>query len=158
MIKPGARVGIKVNMTGAYYLNGRTDPPAVEYFATNPAVVWALGELLIDAGAGKIYVMDGLGTAKREVFDLWGYTDMAGSIGAELIDLCKPDPYKDFTEIPVGPNWFNHETYTLNPLLGELDTFVSIGKMKPHSFAGVTLSMKNLMGITPLSVYRMYPG
>jgi uncharacterized protein (DUF362 family) len=158
IVSPGAKVGIKVNMTGAYYQNGRTNPPAVEYFATNPAVVGALGELLIDAGASKLYVMDGLGIAKRQVFDLWGYTDMAKSIGAELIDLCKPDPYPDFIEIPVGPNWFNYASYTLNPLLGELDTFISIGKMKPHSFAGVTLSMKNLMGITPLSVYRKYPG
>jgi uncharacterized protein (DUF362 family) len=60
--------------------------------------------------------------------------------------------------VPVGPGWLIYETFTLNPLLGELDTFVSAAKMKPHSFAGVTLSMKNLMGITPLSKYSEYDG
>jgi uncharacterized protein (DUF362 family) len=158
VVKPGAKVGIKVNMTGAYYQNGVTNPPATEYFATNPAVAGAVSELLLDAGASKVYVMDGLGVAKPVVFDTWGYSDMAKSVGAELVDLSYPDPYAAFVDLPVGPGWLVYETFTLNPLLGELDAFVSIGKMKPHSYAGVTLSMKNLMGITPLSVYSAFPG
>ncbi len=158
IIQPGARVGIKVNMTGAYYQNGITNPAATEYFATNPAVAGALSELLRDAGAGKIYIMDSLGVARRSVFDTWGYTEKAQSAGAELVDLSYPEPYPEFVELPVGAGWLIYETFTLHPLLGELDAFVSIGKMKPHSFAGVTLSMKNLMGITPLSVYCAFPG
>lgn len=158
VVRPGARVGIKVNLTGAYFQGGVTNPPATEWFATNPAVAGALCELLIDAGAGRIYVMDGLGTASRSVFDLWGYTEAARAVGAEMIDLTLPDPYPDFVDAPVGPGWFIHETYKLNGLLTELDTFVSIGKMKPHAFAGITLSMKNLMGLTPLHVYSNYAG
>jgi uncharacterized protein (DUF362 family) len=158
VIRPGARVGIKVNMTGAYYQDGFVDPSPVEWFATNPAVVGALCELLIDAGASKIYVVESLGTAKPSVFDLWGYREMANSVGAELVDTSNPDPYNDFADVPVGEGWFIHETYKLNALLTEFDTFVSIGKMKPHAFAGVTMSMKNLMGLTPLSVYCNLPG
>jgi uncharacterized protein (DUF362 family) len=158
IVRPGATVGIKVNLTGAYFQDGFTTPHPTEWFATNPAVAGALCELLLDAGAGKIYVMDAIGTAKRSVFDLWGYTDMVKAVGAEMVDLTWPDPYPDFADVPVGPNWFNHEAYKLHPLLPSLDTFVSIGKMKPHSFAGMTLSMKNLMGLTPLHVYNNFDG
>ncbi|MBI4731349.1 MAG: DUF362 domain-containing protein [Chloroflexi bacterium] len=158
VVRPGAKVGIKVNMTGAYYQDGFVSPSPVEWYATNPAVVGALCELLIDAGASKIYVVEGLGTAKPSVWDLWGYKEMADTVGAELLDTSYPDPYDDFTDAPVGEGWFIHETYKFNAVLTELDTFVSIGKMKPHAFAGMTMSMKNLMGLTPLSVYRYLPG
>jgi uncharacterized protein (DUF362 family) len=158
IVRPGARVGIKVNMTGAYYQDGFVSPNPVEWYATNPAVVGALCELLLDASAGTITIFEGLNTAKPSVFDLWGYREMAASVNASIVETGAPDPYDDFTDVPVGEGWFIHETYKMNALLTELDTFVSIGKMKPHSFAGVTMSMKNLMGLTPLSVYRVLPG
>jgi uncharacterized protein (DUF362 family) len=38
--------------------------------------------------------------------------------------------------------------------LPEIDTFISVAKIKCHWIAGVTLSMKNLFGLAPLQHYR----
>jgi uncharacterized protein (DUF362 family) len=45
----------------------------------------------------------------------------------------------------------------LNHLLEEVDTFVSVAKMKMHWWAGVTLSMKNLIGLAPVGSYNSSP-
>jgi uncharacterized protein (DUF362 family) len=50
--------------------------------------------------------------------------------------------------------FFIYEVYYLNPILKELDMFISVPKMKCHKTAGVTLAMKNLVGITPLDEYK----
>ena len=75
----GARVGIKPNLTGAAW-DGTGKPPATELFVTHPAVVNALGEVLLDMGVGKLVIMDGI--ADETSFDKWGYTAMAKPLGA----------------------------------------------------------------------------
>ena len=37
LVKPGARVGVKVNMTGSSAWDGPDKPLAIEYFVTHPA-------------------------------------------------------------------------------------------------------------------------
>jgi uncharacterized protein (DUF362 family) len=43
--------------------------------------------------------------------------------------------------------------FDLSPAYEECDVFVSLTKLKEHFNAGITLSMKNLFGITPLTIY-----
>jgi uncharacterized protein (DUF362 family) len=43
--------------------------------------------------------------------------------------------------------------YDLNQAYADCDVFVSIAKMKEHATAGVTLSIKNCFGMTPLTIY-----
>jgi uncharacterized protein (DUF362 family) len=151
-VKSGARVGIKVNLTGGTWWDAEGKPPATELFVTHPAVVGALGELLLDMGAGKLTIMDGLGDGTN--FSKWGYADMAKPLGAKLLDLCLPDPYPDFKLFPVGPKAYVYNQFSLNAALDEFDVFLSVGKMKCHSTTGVTLSLKNLIGLAPISRYR----
>jgi uncharacterized protein (DUF362 family) len=152
LVKSGARVGIKVNLTGGTWWDAEGKPPAPEMFVTHPAVVGALGELLLDLGAAKLTVMDGLGDEAN--FLKWGYADMAKPLGAKLLDLCKPDPYPDFKLFPVGPKFYIYDQFSLNGALDEFDVFISAAKMKVHSIAGVTLSLKNLIGLTPIRLYQ----
>jgi hypothetical protein len=154
LIKPGARVGIKTNLTGGTWWDASLPVPATELFVTHPALVLELTKLLLDAGAGKVSILDGLGDERN--FSTWGYSEMAGSVGAELIDLCKPAPYPAFSLFPVRPNSNIYDSFYLNSILGELDVFISVAKMKCHYTAGVTLSMKNLFGIAPISRYRLH--
>ena len=63
-----------------------------------------------------------------------------------------------YASLPVGPDPLVYDQFSLNGLLQEVDLFVSVAKMKPHSTTGVTLSMKNLVGIAPLEVYRRQAG
>jgi uncharacterized protein (DUF362 family) len=152
LVKSGARVGIKVNLTGGTWWDSPDKPPATEYFVTHPAVTRVLCELLHDLGASSITIMDGLGDETS--FDKWGYSAMAAPLGAKLIDLCQPKPYAGFMKIPVGPQAQVYDHFTLHPVLTEIDVFISVGKMKTHSIGGVTLSMKNLFGLAPISYYR----
>jgi uncharacterized protein (DUF362 family) len=119
---------------------------------THPALVQALSELLIDAGAGQIRIVEGLGD--EAIFRAWGYADVASRVNAELIDLCKPAPYGDFAAFPVGPGRQIYDVFYMNAALKEVDVFVSFAKMKCHSTTGVTLSLKNLIGLPPISLYR----
>jgi uncharacterized protein (DUF362 family) len=151
-IKPGARVGIKVNLTGETTYDGPGKIPANELFVTHPAVVEALGEILKDAGASQLVIVDGLGDVR--CFERWGYTEMAKRLGAELVDLCQPAPYPGYKIFQVGKDALVYDYFYLNGRLAEIDGLISVGKLKCHSTTGVTLSMKNLIGLAPISEYR----
>jgi len=152
VIRPGARVAIKPNLTGGTWSDPQLPAPTTELFVTHPALVQALSELLIDAGAGHIRIVEGLGD--EAIFRTWGYTDVASRVNAELIDLCKPAPYGDFATFPVGPGRQIYDVFYMNAVLEEVDVFISFAKMKCHSTTGVTLSLKNLIGLPPISLYR----
>lgn len=152
---PGASVAIKPNLTGGTWATTLIDRPATESYVTHTAVVQAIGELLRDAGAGKIYIVEGVYDAQS--FPLWGYETAAKAIGATLIDLNQPAPYNSFGNLAVGKGWQVYERFALNRLLSEVELFVSVPKLKCHWTCGVTLSMKNLVGIAPLNYYRVNP-
>jgi uncharacterized protein (DUF362 family) len=152
LVKPGAKVGVKVNLTGGTYADASLPVPSGEIFTTHPAVVQALAELLFEAGAGKVTVMESLWDTTS--YDAWGYTDMAHATGAELLDLGFPAPHPKFIPFEVGPDHHIFKAFLLNQSLGELDLFVSVAKMKCHATAGVTHSLKNLFGLAPLDLYR----
>ena len=152
IIRPGARVIIKPNLTGNTWSDATLPAPATELFVTHPTLVQALAELLIDAGAGQIRIVDGIGD--EAIFRAWGYEDVASRVNAELVDLCKPNPYSDFTSFPVGAGRQIYDIFYMNGALKEADVFISLAKMKCHSTTGVTLSLKNLIGLAPISLYR----
>jgi uncharacterized protein (DUF362 family) len=155
VIRPGDRVAIKPNLTGGTGVMPPPGVPAIESYITHPEVVRALGEMLRDAGAGQLFIVEGVFDA--ESYPLWGYEEVAGALGATLIDLNIPQPYNDFISAPVGPGWFVYPEYTINPILQEVDVFVSVAKMKCHWSCGLTLSLKNLIGVVPISYYRCGP-
>jgi uncharacterized protein (DUF362 family) len=155
VVRPGDRVAIKVNLTGG---SGFGSPGGVfptESYVTHPEVVRALGELLWDAGAGEITIVEGLFDA--ESYPRWGYVDVADALGATLIDLNSPAPYGDFALKPVGAGAFIYEAFDFHHILEEVDVFISATKMKCHWYAGVTLSIKNLVGVAPMSHYQLDP-
>jgi uncharacterized protein (DUF362 family) len=139
VISSGDRVAVKVNLTGGTNFAPPSGLSAIESYLTHPEVVRALGELLLDAGA-------------RELF---GYQEVAEVLDATLIDLDTPFPYPDFASMAVGEGAFIYEDFVFNPILEEIDAFVSVAKMKCHFNCGVTHSMKNLIGLTPVSRYRL---
>ncbi len=157
MVKPGDKVAIKVNLTGG--IRGAAPPvitAAPESYITHPVVVQAIGELLRDAGAKEIYIVEAVW--EWASFETWGYVTMAKELGATLIDLNSPDPYTDYASTPVGKGWFIYEKFTLNHLLEEVDALVSVTKMKCHYLCGITQSMKNLVGLVPFKFYELKAG
>lgn len=155
IIPPGGKVALKVNLTSGRNFASPNNLPATETFVTHPAVVLAFGELALAAGAGKLYIVEGL--FHPESYKDWGYEEVSRELNADLIDLNDPAPYADFIQAPVGNGYYIYPEFSLHPLLTEVDTFVSIAKMKAHYSAGITLAMKNLVGIVPVQLYRSNP-
>lgn len=143
----GGKVVIKVSLPAVGNTADR------HRFGTHPEVVRALGELLLDAGAARLFIVEAL--ADPADFTAWGYDEIAKSLNADLVDLNLPAPYAEFGEVAVGSAALVYEKFTANQLLNEVDAIISLAKMKCHSALGIALSMQNLVGMVPYSHYRL---
>ena len=158
IISPGDKVAIKINLTGGSDTVGHENLQGVdirEAVWTHPAVLQAVGELLIDSGISgdDIYIVEA-------VWDMYSYTgfgyqDVQNYLGAQFINLNETAPYADFLNVNTGSSYFFYDHFIFNRILDEVDAFVSIPKMKHHYDAALTHGMKNLVGISPLDHYMM---
>ncbi len=114
---------------------------------TDPRVVAAAYEVFVKLGA-EVTIAEGPGH-RRDTFGLAeeaGYRDVFRNLESIFVDLNKDDTS------PVGGFAGQKEFYFPNTALAA-DLIVSVAKMKTHHWAGATLSMKNLFGLVPGSVY-----
>lgn len=154
----GKTVAIKVNLTGSYdYRLGHT--PAEDAHWTHPAVIGATIRCLDEAGARRVRILEcGWSTAEPlEELMLgagWEPRDMlnAGS-RVEMENTNWLGPAKKYYSFKPANGGHLFNEYLLNHSYEDCDVFVSIAKMKEHATAGITLSMKNLFGITPCTIY-----
>jgi uncharacterized protein (DUF362 family) len=158
-IVKGKTVTIKINLTGVE--NARQDYlPQSRTIWTHPRTVGSLIHLLDKAGARRIRVVEGawMWPASLEEFMLKSGWDPNLLLGAaprvELVNTNLPykgkQPYTRFA-VPHGGLLF--PAYDLSSVYAESDVLVSMNKIKEHGTAGVTLSIKNLFGITPTTIY-----
>jgi uncharacterized protein (DUF362 family) len=152
----GNRVAIKVNLTGGTSSAPLPGISEIESYLTHPEVVRALIELLRDSGAKDVYIVEA--AYEPESWPHYGYTEMAKSVNATIVDLTQPAPYKDFADTVTSTNPNFYEKLKFNPILNEIDAFVSVSKMKCHNVAGVTHTMKNLFGLVPYRFYTLNAG
>jgi uncharacterized protein (DUF362 family) len=137
---------------------------------TKPAVVEALAKLMIAAGK-EVLIGEGSAAAsdinsigeevfrtgdaevlnrlQQKVFDVLGYTELARSLGVQLINLHTGE----MAEVHV-PNAYVYDRIKLHRSLTEIDMLCSVPMMKTHVLATVTLGMKNLIGLYPGTVYK----
>ncbi|MDT8391158.1 MAG: DUF362 domain-containing protein [Lentisphaeria bacterium] len=131
IISPGDTVLIKPNL-----LSPR---PPEEAVTTHPEVVRAVVECVREAGAKRVWIGDSCAGAHSDEI-LWNKTGMrqvAESTGAILKSFhkaVKPRPVAG-QPVPV-PAW-----------LDEVDTVISLPKMKTHALTGLTCAMKNTYGL-----------
>jgi uncharacterized protein (DUF362 family) len=155
VVRSGDRVAIKVNLTGGTGVKPLPGVSAIDSYITHPEVVQALGELVRDAGAREVLIVEA--AYEWESYRRWGYEEVAEALGATLIDLNATQPYNDFATTPVGEGWYIYKDFTFNHVLEEVDAFISVSKMKCHWSCGVTHTMKNLVGLVPARFYRLNP-
>jgi uncharacterized protein (DUF362 family) len=132
----GANVIIKPNICVAYH--------TYEYAATtNPWVVGALVKLCLEAGAGSVKVMDSpFGGTPTEAYKISGIQDQVNSAGGQM-EYMRAIKYVSIN-IPKAVNLTNTEIY--NDIL-TADVLINVPIAKTHDLAGLTLGMKNLMGV-----------
>jgi len=115
---------------------------------TDAMVVAAAYEVFQKLGAAKVVIGEGPGH-RRDTLDLADdakYRATVSRFEDNFVDLNRDDvsTVRNFSQ--------EKEFYFANTILGA-DLIVSLAKMKTHHWAGVTLSMKNLFGLVPGSVY-----
>lgn len=123
-------------------------PPPI---TTPVGLVAALVELLKEITSAAINIGEGSGAMQYETgraFNELGYTDMAGRYGVKLIDLNSEKPVR--LEQKACRRW----PVMYLPRIALESFLISVPVLKAHSLAGVTLTMKNMMGLAPPQHYR----
>ncbi len=154
----GKHVTVKLNLVNTSKDNAGGLPLSLTV-TVHPNVALALGSLLIDYGARHVTFCDQLPFLELgpESFSGYGYDfqefsqEMDGKV--RFINTRNRGAYKKYAlaKVPDGGEiasaWEVNQTYT------ETDVLVSLGKLKSHVAAGVTMGMKNLIGVPPSSLY-----
>jgi uncharacterized protein (DUF362 family) len=122
---------------------------------TDPQVVRALVDLALEAGAAQVLLVDG--GPQGANFSACGYDffngyDPAGRVA--LVDLSHASVV--LAKVPGGGLAYT-ELYMPELLLANDVVFVSAAKLKTHIHTLATLTMKNLIGLTPAERYRIPP-
>ncbi len=116
----------------------------------DPLMLEAVSDFLRPRTGATILVGDGVvGGTTEEKARNHGYMDVIERKGLQFIDF-NAGPYARFdVPDPVMFRW-----YRLPAALKDVDLTISLAKLKSHETTGVTLTMKNLFGITPVSGLR----
>ena len=135
------RVVIKPNLVNA------SAPPVTFPVGAARALVAAVREW----SRAEVVIAEGAGDAERstpEIFRIHGYDRMARDLGVDLVDLNEaPLARLEDPGCRVFPElWL--------PRIVTESFVISAAVLKAHSLAGVTLSMKNMMGAAPPRFYR----
>ena len=121
------------------------------HITTHPMVIRGAVEALLELGARQVIIGEGPGHSRdsMRVMEEVGLTDVLSEDRIPFVDL----NYDDFYTVPNAGNHSPLKAISLPVTLSEVDWIVSMPKMKTHHLAGVTLSMKNLFGLLPGTVY-----
>jgi len=135
---------------------------------TNPNVVEALARLMLEsnknvsigegsAAASPNVAPNGVCATKdaetlneiqASVFNSLGYAELSRRIKVPLVNL-----HTGEMKTVSNPKGFVFKEICLHRSLTDTDLLCSLPMMKTHSLAGVTLGMKNLIGVYPGQVY-----
>jgi uncharacterized protein (DUF362 family) len=154
-------VTIKLNLTGTDFRQFLKRPVG-ETFMTHYATAFALASSLFAAGAKRIRFVE----STQSTSALESSLDMADWDVKALSALGKVE-YENTRNLGLGKSYSHlkvpdggrmFSTLDLNHSYEDTDVMVSLCKLKNHITAGVTLSMKNLFGLTPNSLYGSKAG
>jgi uncharacterized protein (DUF362 family) len=157
-IVKGKTVAVKLNLTGSpEYRLGHYALGDTHY--THPRVIAAAVHLMGKAGAHRIRLLESPWSTADPLEE---YMIQAGWEPREFVSAAPRVEFentnwlgnaKKYSRLhtPKGGHMF--KAFDLNHSYEDCDVFVTIAKMKEHATAGITLSMKNSFGITPVTIY-----
>ena len=152
-------VTIKLNLTGSPGLRFQGKALGLTHY-THPKHVLAMTVLLDRAGAKRIrFVESAWGTAGplAEYLLDSGWPVRQLSTAAKQVEFLNTNALGGFAKryvrmkVPHG-GWI-FPAFEFNQIYAETDVMMSMAKLKNHDTCGVTLSMKNMFGCTPASIY-----
>lgn len=127
--------------------------PSTSGATTDPQVVRAVVDLALQAGAAQVLVVEG-GVGLPANFEACGYDIFNGyNPLVQLMDFSTQAV--SLVRVPNGLTYFG--LYLPTPAVQPNILFISVGKMKTHVNAVVSLSMKNIFGLACPGTYYV-PG
>jgi uncharacterized protein (DUF362 family) len=157
-IVKGKTVAIKLNLTGNAGDSLRGLAKGDTYWV-HPEVVGATISLLSAAGARRIRLVEsslGASSSLEEFMHKAGWNPNAfasAAAGVEFEDTNYAGAGGQYVRLGVPGRSLLFPAYDVNRSYQDCDVYVSLAKLKEHSTAGVTLSMKNSFGIPPVTIY-----
>lgn len=138
----GKRVVLKPNIV-------EFDPAGV--INTHPRVIAAAVEAFLRLDASEVVVAEGPGHRRDNEYLLTasGMADVLREHRVRYVDL----NFDAVRALPLRSQFTTLGKLYLPRTVLDADLFVSMPKLKTHHWVGVTLSMKNLFGIVPSSIY-----
>jgi len=152
----GRTVTVKINLTGTDFSPwlGR---PVGETFMTHGATVMGLLAVFFEAGARRVRLVESTQSRAKLEETLtdagWDLKAMHALGRVEYENTRNLGQGKSYTHLPTAGGGYMFSAFDLNHSYGDTDVMVSLCKLKRHITAGVTLSMKNMFGSTPNSLY-----
>ena len=157
----GKTVAVKLNLTNGDFMNflGRS---VGETFMTHPATALALGSLLFAAGARRVRFVESTPSRAALAATLtlgdWDVPALTALGKVEFENTRNLGSGKSYSHLRVPNGSYMFSAFDLNQAYEQTDVMISLAKLKLHLTAGVTLSMKNMFGITPNSIYGSEAG
>ena len=149
-------VTVKLNLTSTNF-TPYFNRPVGESFMTHYSTALALGSLLFGAGAKRVrFVESTQSKASLETslgFAEWDLNALKALGEVEFENTRNLGQSKRYANLRVPSGGYMFNSFEFNQAYEDTDVMVSLAKLKNHITAGVTLSMKNLFGITPNSLY-----
>ena len=154
----GKRVAIKINMETP--LRDRTGfRPAWYTRWTHPDVIRAAVVLFSQAGAQRIRILESScedDHPLEENFLIGGWDPdriLKAAPNVEMENTGSLGYGKQYHRIEVKGKPYIYPAFDVNHSYVECDVMVSMAKLKEHRLLGLALSMENMLGITPPTIY-----
>jgi len=151
-------VAIKLNLAGdPSYRLGSLPPGEAQW--VHPRVIAAVLHLMGRAGARRIRLLEAprSSAAPLEEHFLAGNCDpqnfLSAAPGVELENTNYLGRARKYSRLAVPGGGWIFPAFDLNHSYEDCDVFVSMTKLKEHVTAGITASIKNMLGITPCTIY-----
>jgi uncharacterized protein (DUF362 family) len=135
-VKKGQRVVIKPNMSFARSVEAGAN--------THPAVVRELAAMCREAGAGRVLVLDNPLAAAEACLERSGIAEACRDLDKNMVHQVNNPRLFTSAEIPGATSLTR--TQVMKEVL-KADVLIAAPAAKSHSSAGVSLSMKGMMGL-----------
>jgi len=161
----GKTVAMKVNLTGSSGTGRHVGLSAGQTSWVHPNIVGALTATLAKLGAKRVRILESTfrkryGTPLEDTLLNDGWDVKAIKSAAPIVefeDTNGSGETKKYSTLKVKSRPYIFDAFSLNHSYEDCDFFISVAKLKNHEELGVTLSMKNMFGITPELLYGLAP-
>ena len=154
-------VTVKINLTGTDF-SDFMQRPVGETYMTHYSTALALGSLLFASGARRVRFVESTTSRSPLAGSLamadWDVKSLEALGPVEFENSRNLGSGKSYSHVTVPGGGYMFSSLDLNHTYGDTDVMVSLAKLKNHITAGVTLTLKNMFGTTPNSLYGSQAG